>query len=294
MNRDEILSKASEKLKLDFDDIVQKYPHALTKGEEVEKILIEFLKTHLPKRFDIASGFILDKNGQISTQQDIIVYDALNALLYSVDSNNCIIPNDNVALSVEVKSRLTSKEVKETANKVEIIKGLYKTLDNVNVSRPNNRLISYTTLSFIFAFSSTMSMEKIASVLKEECVERVSEGKHIDGIFVLDKGFVILAVELPNKEFGPAFMERHPISIPGSKVYVYPQDHGRQTLDYFLRLILSKLAIFYHRIDHPGFEWEMSQDRDKYLLYEVPQEKIGRNEECFCRSEKKYKKCCGR
>ena len=47
-------------------------------GTYREEIVKSFLKSILPQKFDIGSGFIITKKGNVSTQRDIIIYDSQN------------------------------------------------------------------------------------------------------------------------------------------------------------------------------------------------------------------------
>ncbi|OCT16856.1 hypothetical protein A8709_00640 [Paenibacillus pectinilyticus] len=57
--------------------------HNGEKGRETEGILTNFLKTLVPNKFDLGTGFVVNDNS-ISSQVDIIVYDKYNVLpIYS-------------------------------------------------------------------------------------------------------------------------------------------------------------------------------------------------------------------
>lgn len=288
--REEIFEQASLLMEADFERLRKTYTHAGSKGTEFEKIVESFLASKLPKRFSITSGFILDNKDQLSSQQDIIIYDAYNTPLYSYDSENAVVPNDNVATVVEVKATLTTDNLRECFQKTEKIKSLSKTLHDKSISRSEGTY--FATESYIFAFSSSISLKKIAEIFKEESGKRVSKGLQIDGIFILNKGYVSLGISLPNGEWGPLIIANNALTIPGAKVTIFFQEFGRKTLDYFVRLILPHLAFFYQRVDHPGFSW-VATPTENIILYEVPVKAPERNDPCFCPSEKKYKKCCG-
>lgn len=293
MKREEIFEQASKMLKSEFEALRKTYAHSVSKGTELERVLIEFLKKKLPKRFGVVSGFILDKVDNVSTQQDVIIYDALNTPVYSYDANNCVIPNDNVAIVIEVKTELNAENLRESFAKAENTKGLVKTLDDQKIPRPES--CYYDTQSFIFAYSSSISLQRIAEIYRDETKRRVSRGLQMDGVFVLDKGFISLALGLPNGEFGPAFVAHSAPGVSGAKLFVHFQEFKEKTLDYFLRLMLPHLSFFYQRVDHPGFEWTYNcAPTDDLLIYEVPLKEPERNDTCFCTSEKKYKKCHGK
>jgi len=67
----------------------------------------------LPKRFDAGSGLIIDPHDNLSKQTDVIIYDALNCPVYRASERAAIIPSDNVAAIVEVKSRIDKEKLRE-------------------------------------------------------------------------------------------------------------------------------------------------------------------------------------
>src|SRR5689334_6255779 len=124
--RKSIFEQAAKNLRRDFDEL-STVPHNALKGSEAERLVREFLNTHLPKRFCAASGFILDKGDQISRQTDVVVYDALNCPVFRASPDAGIFPSDNVAAVVEVKSRLTKAELRDAFEKIASVKRLSKT-----------------------------------------------------------------------------------------------------------------------------------------------------------------------
>ena len=59
ITRQSIFAQAARKLRQDFEELIT-IPHNALKGNEAEKLVRTFLKDHLPKRFDVGSGFIID------------------------------------------------------------------------------------------------------------------------------------------------------------------------------------------------------------------------------------------
>ncbi|MGZ4970822.1 MAG: DUF6602 domain-containing protein [Methylobacter sp.] len=117
--------------------------HAGDKGENREHILREFLATHLPKKYGVAKGEIVTKDGQHSHSADIVIYDAVNCpILYS--ERTAIIPIDGVFGVIEVKSSLSKAEFIGAARQIEAFKklaprelGVIETREYVTVHRPS-------------------------------------------------------------------------------------------------------------------------------------------------------------
>ncbi len=81
--------------------------HNPTIGVLTEEILRSFLKAYLPKSVSVEQGFILSKEGNISKQCDILIYDSyLFAPFYRIN-DIVIVPYDSVIAVIEVKTTLT-------------------------------------------------------------------------------------------------------------------------------------------------------------------------------------------
>lgn len=97
--------------------------HSGDKGENREEFLMDFLREHLPKRYGVAKGEIITKDGKRSHAIDIIIYDAVNCpVLYS--GKTSILPIEGVYGIIEVKSSLSKAEFDDAAGKIASFKKL--------------------------------------------------------------------------------------------------------------------------------------------------------------------------
>ena len=251
VNRQQIFAQAAKKLRSDFEALAP-IPHSGLKGQEAEDIVRKFLRGHLPKRFDVGSGFIIDPNDRLSRQTDLIVYDALNCPVYRASETAAIIPSDNVAAVVEVKSRLDKESLRDAFEKISAIKGLSKT-------KPPDVPLMLTTQTFgcLFAFSSSISLEKATEHYAEYCGS-FGLGRHIDVVLVLDRGIIMLAGQmtaLPG--WAPLFFQGFG-GTAGEGAHIAAANIGctEDSLDMFLRFLLGQLIHFRGLVGHPGFKWE--------------------------------------
>jgi hypothetical protein len=74
---DALFVTLSERLSTGFEKARQ-IAHPGEHGSEVEAALTGFLKQHLPRRFGVGTGFVVDLKNNVSAQSDIVLYDALN------------------------------------------------------------------------------------------------------------------------------------------------------------------------------------------------------------------------
>ena len=105
-------------------------------GTYREEIVKSLLKSILPQKFGISSGFVITKNGNISTQCDIIIYDTQNCPRFESEESQIFFPIECVVAVGEVKSDIRGvEELKQILEKLQDIK---KLRDEVN---PNSEFI---------------------------------------------------------------------------------------------------------------------------------------------------------
>jgi hypothetical protein len=93
-------------------------PHFGERGRIAEEIIKNVLSRILPKRFSLGTGIVFSADGQVSRQTDIVIYDNFyNSPLLS-EFGTCIFPVEIVYATVEVKSVLTMKELRNSMDAI--------------------------------------------------------------------------------------------------------------------------------------------------------------------------------
>lgn len=100
------------------------FQHCLEQGLANERILKRILKQYLPQKYSVTSGKIMDYQGKLSNQIDIIIYDAFNFAPIYIDEDFGIIAYEAVYAIIEVKTTLDSKSLPQAINLVESLKKL--------------------------------------------------------------------------------------------------------------------------------------------------------------------------
>ncbi|MFY0581378.1 DUF6602 domain-containing protein [Cystobacter fuscus] len=252
ISRQAIFEQAARKLRQEFQELMGTVPHSGLKGSEAERLIRRFLNDHLPKRFHAGSGIIIDKFDNISRQTDVIVYDALNCPVYRASDEAAIIPNDNVAAIIEVKSRLDRTRLEEAAVNIAAAKKLAK------AQAPDLPIFSLSsTFGCVFAFESATSLEALAESLREMMLSSTPLGEHIDLVVVLDKGlFGLHAKPRGQERWAPALFDGlGGANVEGTHLGLGVHPFGDKTLDGFLRLLLAHLTYFRGLVAQPGFQW---------------------------------------
>jgi hypothetical protein len=259
LSRQQIFAEAANKLRREFGWISSTVPHSALKGHEAEKLVRKFLRRHIPKRFGVGSGFIIDQNDSRSKQSDVIIYDAYNCPRYRVSDHASIFPNDNVAAVVEVKARLDKERLVEAFENIAALKSLAKS-ETPKWPKPQRSEgeTRIQTIGCVFAFESSLTMQTLRSHYVEE-VERWRLGRHIDLILVLDRGILTLTINPPSGDgWGPFIFDMlgSPKNYEGLEFGAGLEEKGENSLDAFLRLLLIGLMNFRPMVAHPGFDWD--------------------------------------
>lgn len=100
--------------------------HSGSKGDATEDKWIEFFRKYLPKRYNVDKAMVIDYEGNVSQQIDIVVYDALYTPFIFNHDGFMYIPAESVYAVFEVK-----QDIKEYINyagkKVESVRCLKRT-----------------------------------------------------------------------------------------------------------------------------------------------------------------------
>jgi hypothetical protein len=243
----ELLRSAGRQLRTDFQEIQNCNPHAGERGGEAEDILKQFLRERLPKRFGVESGLVIGADGAVSRQTDVIVFDAFNSPVYRSGSKLQILPRDNVAAVIEVKSKLNKEELFDAANKIASVKKI-KASPICGIDQPVtfNDMIMTGTLGCVFAFDSYTSLESLAENLRD--INGEHESTHwIDLVVVLDKGSIGYTLQriydrnMAAWDGGPLHGD---FMVPPLYVHLVLGAFGESTLNHFFLKLMTHLTFF--------------------------------------------------
>lgn len=101
--------------------------HPTAKGDTTELNWIEWLTKYLPKRYTVDKGFVIDNEGSISQQIDLIIYDRQYCPFIFEQDEVKYIPAESVYAVFEVKPNLNAKHIKYACEKAESVRILKRT-----------------------------------------------------------------------------------------------------------------------------------------------------------------------
>ncbi|WDD96916.1 DUF6602 domain-containing protein [Thalassomonas actiniarum] len=145
----------------------------------LNKCIVPFL-TH---SFKCGTGKIIDTEGSLSDQIDLVVYHSKLAPALLINSELGIFPAECCAYAIEVKSTLTATEIKDSIKKAKSVRRLqlfpHEDKEGNKVFRNN------WVRNVLFAFSSDIKGNEIERYLKYD----TSETPQFIAICVLGKGY---------------------------------------------------------------------------------------------------------
>lgn len=177
--------------------------HPLHKGTPREAFIKEFLENHLPSNVSIGTGEIIDSNAEINqhrNQFDIVIYKRNYPKLdFGGGISGFLI--ESVIATIEVKSLLTSQELKKAVKAAHNAKQLCPNI----ITSFHTGYIPPKVLNYVVAYDGPASMQNVYTWINpiyrklgivqgdipiddDKRIQTPSES--IDGVFILKKGFL--------------------------------------------------------------------------------------------------------
>jgi len=246
----DLIKSASKQLLQDFKEIQNNNPLAVESGAEAELVLKAFLKDRLPRRFDVETGLVVGQDGTVSRQTDLIIFEVLNSPVYRKGPKIHILPRDNVAAIIEVKSKLNKDQLKDAAKKIASVKKLPPTpITNIDQPVTFSDMIITNTLGCVFVFDSYTSLLTLVDNLKEINSD-YDLSDWIDLVVVLDQGYIGYAVQLPFGQNFPGWFggaQGNDFPPPPHYIHLVKHEAGDLTLNHFFVKLMAHLTFFRKR-----------------------------------------------
>lgn len=218
--------------------------HNGDRGEEREIFLKHFLNSaHVPKRYAVVKGHanILNRSGRFSEQADLVLYDANSCALLRDGENHSYLPIESVYAAIQVKSRLSKKELVKSADNIASVKRLSwhgpVTRRRTNYSGATHAEGDFNPipLGVIFAYDlADNSLESLRENILEYC-GRTDPIEWPNIVCVLNSGIIYRSGGLDS----PWLIDsRDLICSPRTSQSLVARDSGGRTLlDFYLALM---------------------------------------------------------
>lgn len=110
--------------------------HSVSKGDALENVWIEWLRTYLPNRYCVDKAIVIDSLGNLSDQIDLVIYDQQYTPFVFTQNGVHYIPAEGVYAVFEVKPDLQGKVKAKTffeyaGDKIESVRKLKRTSVNI-------------------------------------------------------------------------------------------------------------------------------------------------------------------
>ena len=101
--------------------------HPGAKGEAVEEEWRSWLREYLPKRYAVDKAQVIDCEGNLSDEIDIVIYDRQYSPFVFVDNGARYVPAESVYAVIEVKQELNREYLEYAGKKAESVRRLKRT-----------------------------------------------------------------------------------------------------------------------------------------------------------------------
>jgi hypothetical protein len=169
--------------------IREKYRHSGNKGSGVEQEVRAFLREWFPRTYQIGHGEVIDTNGTISGQLDVVVTNEHHPSIHE-EEGAAQFMIEGVACAAEVKTTLTSDELRkaiESCEKFKNLTTLFKREDTAIVySEADLQRYVKKRPFFVFALESKISPDGLVRILNKEYRDR-DVALQIDAVLVVDR-----------------------------------------------------------------------------------------------------------
>lgn len=114
--------------------------HSTTKGDSIENVWIEWLREYLPNRYSVDKAIVVDSEGKLSDQIDLVIYDQQYTPFVFTQNGIHYVPAEGVYAVFEVKpdlkGSLTSKGkslsyIEYAGKKIESVRKLTRTSTSI-------------------------------------------------------------------------------------------------------------------------------------------------------------------
>ncbi|MGI5848997.1 MAG: DUF6602 domain-containing protein [Christensenellales bacterium] len=185
---DNILKKLN--VLLEQEDAIS---HPRHRGDAREEELIKIIKDILPTSFTITKGYAINSLTNRSLEQDCMICKKEYYTKFVSTSTISYIPIESVLASIEIKSSLSTEELRKSIINCASLKALMYKFDKSGQYADVQDNIVFS----VFAYRSDKSLKELIKLL-EELNNHVPKSMCINMIYVLNKGLILPCD--PNKD----------------------------------------------------------------------------------------------
>jgi hypothetical protein len=103
------------------------FSHPTTKGDASEKVWLEMLQNYLPQRYEAQTAHVVDSEGVVSDQIDVVVFDRQYSPFILHYQGQRVVPAESVYAVFEAKQSISAEQVKYAQGKISSVRKLHRT-----------------------------------------------------------------------------------------------------------------------------------------------------------------------
>jgi hypothetical protein len=188
-----MLQVKEEQLRSNLEEARATFSHQGDKGDHVEGAARQFLRDHIPRRYGIGEGEVIDTQGQRSGQLDVVISDEQQPFSFPEGSPGLYLV-EGVAAVADVKSVLSTTELEDVVGKAHLFKKLGKlqTVGELAFGRsPATDRFYHHPPFFVIAFDNNVQPQTIVNRLRNSDLGNNAPYSGVDALFVLGQGWAI-------------------------------------------------------------------------------------------------------
>ena len=188
-----VLSAAQHKMSAAIAQSRDSIPHSGEIGDLVERVFRDQLLEVLPEKVGISNGFVVDSEGKVSRQMDIILFDRQNTPRIFTSSGAQMFPVESTYACGEIKTEMNKKQLNDSFEKCLSYKRLHRKayFEPKSILQQTYKLFGrdYDHWQSIFFCMSerSISTDSLISIYKEFATKHsLQVHERIDTIVALD------------------------------------------------------------------------------------------------------------
>lgn len=157
--------------------------HSVSKGDASELEWVDMLGSYLPKRYQVEKAFVIDYEGTVSEQIDLVIFDRHYSPFLLKQNGATYVPAESVYAVLEVKPEMNPENLRYAAKKASSVRKLKRTTGQIVDARG---IISDTKKPFEILAGLLTIDGSFTSSLETECkklsmTERIHFGCSLSG-----------------------------------------------------------------------------------------------------------------
>lgn len=179
---EKILKDIFDNLELSLKNEMKiKIQHNLEDGKYREYLVKRLLSKIVPSKYEITNGFIIDSENNKSDEMDIIIYDK-NYVPPFFDETYTVVPIESVIAVIQVKTTLTTVELKKSINNLNSIDKLKTKIGGKIISAQGAKTMQEER--FVAPYKIIVSYK--SDIAKKHDFSNEMKNKHLDMIYIVD------------------------------------------------------------------------------------------------------------